>query len=142
ESALGNLIADAQLLATQGGVKRDGDGAVVAFTNPGGIRADLLFDQVGGGEGPGEATRPEAFNVQPFENILIIMNLTGEEIKAVLEEQFDNPSPGRNRILQVSGGFTYAWRRSAPTGDKVDISSIKIDGVSLDPEGIYRVAAN
>jgi len=142
ESALGNLIADAQLLATQGGVKRNGDGAVVAFTNPGGIRADLLFDQVGGGEGPGEVTRQEAFNVQPFENILIIMNLTGEEIKAVLEEQFDNPSPGRNRILQVSEGFTYAWRRSAPTGDKVDISSIKIDGVSLDPEGIYRVAAN
>ena len=146
ESALGNLIADAQLFATsaggEGGGKADGMGAVVAFMNPGGIRADLLFDQAGGEEAPGEVTRQEAFNVQPFDNKLIVLNLTGEEIKAVLEEQFDNPEPGRNRILQISEGLIYAWRRSAPPGDKVDISSIKIGGVPIDPQGTYRVAAN
>jgi 5'-nucleotidase len=70
------------------------------------------------------------------------MNLTGLQIDAILEEQFDNPSEGQNRILQVSEGFSYTWSESAPTGSKVEISEIKIDGVPIDSEGTYRVAAN
>jgi len=158
ESALGDLIADAQLWATcgnetdgseaeeDGNVEGDdeagGSGAVVAFMNPGGIRADIIFDDIAGEEQPGEVTYQEAFNIQPFDNSLIVLTLTGEEIDSVLEKQFDNPAEGQNRILQVSSGFSYAWSRSAPAGDKVEISSIKIDGVPIDPEGTYRVAAN
>ncbi len=137
ESPLGDLIADAQLLATS-----SNESAVVAFMNPGGIRANILFNEITGGEKPGEVTYQEAFNVQPFENRLMVMNLTGEQIDSILEEQFDNPSQGQNRILQVSRGFSYSWSESAPTGSKVEISDIKIDGVPIDPEGIYRVAAN
>jgi 5'-nucleotidase len=137
ESPLGDLIADAQLCATS-----CNEGAVVALTNPGGIRTNILFNEVTGGEKSGEVTYQEAFDVQPFDNKMVVMNLTGEQIDMILEEQFDNPIQGQNRVLQVSRGFTYTWCESAPTGNKVDISSIKIDGTPIDPEGTYRVAAN
>jgi 5'-nucleotidase len=137
ESALGDLIADAQLCATS-----CNESAVVAFMNPGGIRTNILFNKTTGEEQPGKVTYQEAFNVQPFDNSLIVMNLTGSQIDAILEEQFDNPCRGQNRMLQVSGGFTYAWCESAPTGSKVEISSIKIDGKPINPDGTYRVAAN
>jgi 5'-nucleotidase len=137
ESALGDLIADAQLCATS-----RNESAVVAFMNPGGIRTNILFNKTTGDEKPGEVTYQEAFNVQPFDNKMVVMNLTGEQIDTILEEQFDNPSQGQNRILQVSRSFTYTWSESAPTGSKVEISSIKIDGTPIDPDGTYRVAAN
>jgi 5'-nucleotidase len=139
ESALGDVIADAQLAATSS----DATGAaVIAFMNPGGIRANLTFNQISGGEQPGEVTYGESFTVQPFGNNLVTMTFTGAQIDALLEQQFNNPSPGSNRILQVSEGFTYAWSASAPVGSKVDPSSIMLNGVMLDPSGSYRVTMN
>jgi 5'-nucleotidase len=139
ESALGDVIADAQLAATAPAGFGD---AVVAFMNPGGIRDDFIFSEVPGGEAPGEVTYGEAFSVQPFGNSLVTMSLTGAQIDALLEQQFDNPTVGRNRILQVSEGFTYAWSASAPTGDKVDSGTIKIGGVVVDPGATYRITVN
>jgi len=115
---------------------------VVAFMNPGGIRTDLIFNQISGGELPGEVTYGEAFSVQPFGNSLVTMSLTGAQIDTLLEQQFDNPAPGQMRILQVSQGFTYTWSASAPTGSKVDIASIMINGTPIDPAGVYRVTVN
>ena len=139
ESALGDVIADSQLYATS----NPGDGgAVVAFMNPGGIRADLVYDQLSGGELPGQVTYGEAFSIQPFGNSLVTMTLNGTQIDTLLEQQFDNPSPGNKRILQVSKGFSYAWNKSAATGKKVEISSIKINGTSIDPTRLYRVTVN
>lgn len=139
ESALGDVIADSQLLATQ----PVGFGeAVVAFMNPGGIRADLIFNASVGGEAPGEVTYNEIFTVQPFGNSLVTMTLTGAQIDTLLEQQFDNPTPGASRILQVSHTLTYAWSASAPTGSKVDIASIMINGVPIDPTASYRVTVN
>jgi 5'-nucleotidase len=139
ESALGDVIADSQLHVT----KPAGFGeAVVAFMNPGGIRTDLLFDQISGGEAPGEVTYAEMFNVQPFGNSLVTMTLTGAQIDTLLEQQFDNPAAGQSRILQVSAGFTYEWSASAPTGSKVNPASIKLNGVPIDPAGSYRVTVN
>jgi 5'-nucleotidase len=138
ESALGDVIADAQLAATA----PVGFGeAVVAFMNPGGIRNNLLYAS-SGPEADGEVTYGEAFSVQPFGNSLVTMTLTGEQIDALLEQQFDNPSPGSNRILQVSEGFTYEWSASANTGNKVDPTTIKINGVMVDPVAGYRVTVN
>jgi 5'-nucleotidase len=139
ESVLGDLVADAQLNATY---NPNSGGAVVAFTNPGGIRNDLIYDQLSGGERPGQVTYGEAFGVQPFKNDMITMTLNGTQIDALLEQQFDNPSPGNNRILQVSDSFSYTWNESAPTGEKVNISSIKINGTSINPSSLYRVTVN
>ncbi len=138
ESALGDVIADAQLAATAPAGFGD---AVVAFMNPGGIRADLAY-AASGVEQDGEVTYGEAFTVQPFGNSLVTMTLTGSQIDTLLEQQFDNPSPGSNRILQVSQGLSYAWSSSAPKGDKVEIGSIMLNGSPIDPAASYRVTVN
>ena len=124
ESALGDVIADAQLSATSSPTTGS---AVAAFMNPGGIRADITFTQLGS-EGDGNVTFGEAFTTQPFGNSLVTMTLTGAQIDTLLEQQFDNPSVGGMRVLQVPDGFTYTWDASDPTGSKVDPNTIKIDG--------------
>jgi 5'-nucleotidase len=139
ESALGDVIADAQLESTKAANK---GGAVVAFMNPGGIRAELTAANSTGGEQPGQITYAEAFSVQPFSNVMSVITLTGDMIKRVLEQQFDNPSTGQDRILQVSNGFTYSYDRTKPAGQRVDAASIKINGTTVAATAQYRVAIN
>jgi 5'-nucleotidase len=137
ESALGDVIADGQLDATDDPGLGD---AVVAFMNPGGIRADLIYNQISGDEQPGEVTYGEMFTVQPFGNSMVTKTMTGAQIDLVLEQQFDNPAVGQMRILQVSEGFSYTWSASAPTGSKV--SNIMLNGAPLDMGASYRVTMN
>jgi 5'-nucleotidase len=139
ESALGDVIADAQLAATAPAGFGE---AVAAFMNPGGIRAELTYAGSVAGEGDGNVTYGEAFTVQPFGNSLVTMTLTGAQIDQLLEQQFDNPTAGQNRILQVSDGFSYSWSASAATGSKVDPSSILLNGTPVDPNGVYRITVN
>ena len=139
ESALGDVIADAQLAATKPANK---GASVVAFMNPGGIRADLTFNQQSGGEQPGQVTFGESFTVQPFGNSLVVKTMTGAQIKTLLEQQFDNPTKGSNRILQVSNGFTYAYDLRKPAGSRVDASSIKLNGAVVGSSTQYRVTMN
>ena len=140
ESALGDVIADAQLDATNDPGFGD---AVVAFMNPGGIRTDLVYSQVSGSELPGQVTYGESFSVQPFGNSLVTMTLTGAQIDTLLEQQFNGcGTQNANRILQVSAGFTYSWSASAPACNKVDIASIMINGVPINAASSYRVTVN
>lgn len=150
ESALGDVIADAQLLATQNAGFGE---AVVSFMNPGGIRADLTFPSSTAAEGDGKVTYAEAFTVQPFGNTLVTLTLTGAQIHTLLEQQFTGctvgypvgaPAAGQasNRIMQVSNGFSYAWREKGTACDNVDPASIKINGVVVDPAASYRVTVN
>src|SRR6202166_870183 len=68
ESPLGDIIADAQLAATS----RDTDGAaVIAFTNPGGVRTDIPRKE------DGTVTYADLFASQPFRNQLVTLTLTG-----------------------------------------------------------------
>jgi 5'-nucleotidase len=136
ESTLGDVIADAQLAATEPAGLGDAD---LAFMNPGGIRADLLTTSIAGGEAVGEVTYGEAFTVQPFGNSLVTMTLTGAQIETLLEQQWDALGA---RVLQVSEGFTYTWDAAAAIGDRVDPDSIAIDGVTVDPAASYRVTVN
>ncbi len=128
ESALGDVIADAQLAATSPPLF---GGAVVAFMNPGGIRGDIAA---------GEVTYGELFTVQPFSNVMTVLTCTGAQIEALLEQQWQ-PS-GVTNILQIPEGFTYTWDAAAPIGSRVDIGSIEIDGVPISPLTNYRVATN
>lgn len=137
EQPLGDVIADAQLAATDG--VQEG-GAVAAFMNPGGIRADLTYAGSPAGEGDGVVTYGEAFTVQPFTNYLTTMTYTGAQIDRVLEQQWDNPSGVK--VLQVSNGFSYAWSAGAPVGSRVDPASITIGGSTVDPDKTYRITVN
>jgi 5'-nucleotidase len=140
ESALGDVIADAQLADTRAA---DRGNAVVAFMNPGGIRTDLIFGQISGGEAPGQVTYGESFAVQPFGNNLVTMTLTGAQIDTLLEQQWsgvgNTTSP---KVLQVSNGFTYTWDASRAIGDRVDPATIRINGTAVSPSGQYRVTVN
>ena len=137
ESPLGDVIADAQLEAT---APTDFGGAVVAFMNPGGIRAPLLYASSPGGEAPGQITYGEIFNVQPFSNTLAVKTCTGAQIQRLLDQQFLVASPPR--ILQISNTLRYSWADSRPTADKVVDSSVTIQGVPVDPARPYRVEMN
>ena len=135
ESALGDVIADAQLKATSA---TDAGTSVIAFMNPGGIRGDIIFANSPGGEPSGQVTYGELFTVQPFGNSLVVKTCTGAQIKALLEQQIFPTT----RILQVSNGFTYTFDASAPAGSRIVASSIKLNNTTLDPATGYRVTMN
>ena len=138
ESLLGNFIADVQLSATDG---EDEGGAQIAFMNPGGLRADLLRDQVDAGEEVGEVTYGEAAAVQPFANTLFTLTLTGAQVKQVLEEQYQPAGSSRPFLaLGVSQGLRYEFDDAAPQGSR--IRAITLDGAALDPAGTYRIVTN
>lgn len=131
ESTLGNLIADAHLFGT---AAPDKGAAVIAFNNPGSLRAPIIPDADGG------VKYGELFKAQPFQNDLIIMTFTGKQLKYLLEQQFTGGD--RPRLLGVSKGFSYSWDNAKPQGEKIVAGSMKLNGVPLDPALQYRVAAN
>jgi 5'-nucleotidase len=131
EAPLGNLIADAQLAATD-----DEQGAVAAFMNPGGVRADL---------DAGPVTYEEAFTVQPFNNYLTTLDLTGAQLYCLLEEQFLT-----ERVLYPSAGLSYTVAPDGATaaegdpcsGSRIVDGSLQIGDVAVKPAGSYRITVN
>jgi len=135
ESPLGDLIADAQLADPS--VVTGGKVPVAAFMNPGGIRADLASNA-------GEVTFGQAFTVQPFNNFLVSMDMTGTQIKALLEQQFsgvNGPEAGKYKVLQVAG-ITYTWNPAAAAGSKIVPGSVKIGGQPIVDGTSYRIVTN
>ena len=131
EESLGDVIADSQLDATSGPF-----GAQIALMNPGGIRADITCPSAP----PCDVTFGDAFAVEPFGNDMWIKDLTGDQIRQILEQQFDNPSAGQTRFLQVSHGLSYTWSDSAAVGSK--IGDLMLNGVPIDANTTYTVAGN
>ncbi|MFE7749499.1 bifunctional metallophosphatase/5'-nucleotidase [Streptomyces sp. NPDC057428] len=138
EKPLGNLIADAQL---EGLAPADKGGAVVAFMNPGGIRSDLVYS-ASGSEGDGVVTYGEAFTVQPFTNMMNVVDLTGAQLVAALQQQVSGSNAASPKILQVSKGLTYTLDMTKAGADRVVASSILLNGEAIDPAKTYRVAMN
>jgi 5'-nucleotidase len=139
ESTLGDVIADAQLAATEPVGFGDAD---LAFMNPGGIRADLLTTSIAGGEAVGEVTYGEAFTVQPFGNSLVTKTMTGDMLRRLLQQQF--PGCGgqtTKRILQVSHTFSYEQNPASTTCDGF-IGRIWVNGVEVQPTDTFRVTMN
>lgn len=131
ESVLGDVIADAQLAATR---EPANGGAMIAFTNPGGIRSDIAKNA------EAAVTYGELFAAQPFRNQLVTMTLTGAQIKNALEQQWSDPK--RPRILQVSKGFSFAWDNAAVAGSRILADQIMLNGQRLDFSLNYRVTVN
>lgn len=132
-TALGQLIADSQLAAT---AKPEDGGAVIAFMNAGGVRADLLRRD------SGEVTFGDVYAVQPFGNMLTTMTLSGAQIIALLEQQWRSQDGNQIVTLHVSAGFSYSQDRRRPLGSRVVPGSVKLNGQPLDPKASYRVTVN
>jgi 5'-nucleotidase len=135
ESQLGDLIADAQLADPS--TVTGGQTPVIAFMNPGGIRTDLTFASSKYGEAPGDVTYEEAFAVQPFNNYLVSMTLTGQDIYNLLAQQVTGSNAGSKKILQVSNGFTYQLGASGA----VD-GSVMLNGTPISKVATYRIVTN
>lgn len=149
----GNLIADAQLAATQA----SGFGqAVIAFMNGGGVRSPgFIYAQSTANEGNGNVTYGEAFTVQPFGNSFVTLTLTAADLKNVLEEQFAGcrgQIATASRFMLPSAGFKYLWdgakacdaRISNVTLSANGSTEVIVDagGVVLNPAKTYRVTVN
>jgi 5'-nucleotidase len=119
ESALGNLIADAQRAAL---------GTDFAFMNPGGIRTDIPS---------GPVRYRDLFALHPFGNVLVRLSLTGEEIYEVLNQQWAGQT--RPRMLKVSG-LSYRWDSRRPVGDRV--IEVRRGNAPIDRQARYSVTVN
>ncbi|SEJ65801.1 bifunctional metallophosphatase/5'-nucleotidase [Demequina mangrovi] len=135
ESTLGNAVAEVQKDATET------LGVELAFMNPGGLRADMLGAAAGTGDYPSPVTYKEAAGVQPFANTLVAMTLTGEQVAAVLEEQWQPDGSSRPFLrLGTSDGFAYTYDPTAEAGSR--ILEMTLDGEPIAPADTVRVVVN
>ncbi|WP_313814154.1 bifunctional UDP-sugar hydrolase/5'-nucleotidase [Glutamicibacter sp.] len=134
ESTLGNTVADIHLWATSND-DFAGTPAQIAFMNPGGLRADLLYGK------DGTVTYKAAADVQPFANTLVTFDMTGAQIREVLEQQWQPDGSERSKLhLGISDGLTYTYVEDAPRGGH--IKDISFNGKPLDESATFHVAAN
>ncbi|MDI9738390.1 bifunctional metallophosphatase/5'-nucleotidase [Stutzerimonas stutzeri] len=128
ESPMGNLIADAQLAATRP------LGAQVAFMNEGGIRGGLALEP-----GQAQVNYGQVASVQPFNNGLTLLTLSGAELRELLEQQWrgDAFNP-----LQPSASFSYRWDPAQPVGQRIVPGSLRLDGQPIADGTDYRIAVN
>jgi len=126
EVPMGDLIADAQ--AWKGGTQ-------IAFMNPGGIRADIAYSAY-----PHDITWGDVYTVQPFDNKLVTMDLTGSQIYDLLEQQFSPPQTSM-KLLQQSG-LTYTFDLSQPVGSRITSLALS-DGTPILPDSTtYSITCN
>jgi 5'-nucleotidase/UDP-sugar diphosphatase len=124
EAAMGNLVADAL---------RASVGADVAITNGGGLRADKQY------EAGQKLTRRNILAEMPFGNTTVLLEVTGAQIKAALENGVSQVRELGGRFPQVSGIVAEVDVKE-PVGSRV--KSVKINGQPLDPANTYKLATN
>jgi 5'-nucleotidase / UDP-sugar diphosphatase len=129
ETNLGNLIADSTLAKTRAA------GAQVAIVNGGGVRTSI---------GAGEVTLGEVLEVLPFGNTLVVMTVTGAQLKQALENGVSQVEQTAGRFPQV-GGMRYSWDATQPAGSRVtgvQISDGQGGYTALDLAASYRLVVN
>lgn len=131
ESPLGHIVADAVLDATRS------QNVDIGLVNTAGMRRDLESGA------DGVVTFGQAQVVLPFANTLVVMDMTGKQLVDMLELQWMREGVDtRHTMLQVSKGFSYKWDNARPRGSRVVPGSVTLNGRPVDPDKVYRVAAN
>ena len=124
ESAIGNLIADAI---------RERLGADIGLTNGGGIRGDRTYPT------GATLTRKDILTELPFGNVAVLIELTGAQLLAALENGVSRIADTAGRFPQVSG-LSFAFDADLDPGQRVQ--DLRIAGQPLDPARLYRLATN
>ena len=129
ESNLSNLIADAMLWKTRTA------GTVIALQNGGGVRATIPAGPISVGK---------VYEVLPFGNTLVVMDLKGSEIVAALENGVSQWEQGAGRFLSGVAGLRYTFDLAKPAGSRVTKVEVLQGGqyVPLDPNATYRTVVN
>lgn len=124
EAAFANLMVDAM---------RQAVGADVALSNGGGIRADRTYE-------PGTVlTRRDIQSELPFGNKTILIEITGADLRAALENGVSQVEQGGGRFPHVSG-LTFSYDGSRPAGERV--VEVMVDGKPLDDAAKLTLATN
>lgn len=124
ETAIGNLITDAM---------RNAVGADIAITNGGGIRGNKEY------AANHALTRKDVLTELPFGNVTIMVELSGADVIAALENGLQSAPEATGRFPQVSG-LSVTYDPSKEAGQRV--TSAKINGAEIDPAATYKVATN
>lgn len=110
ESAMGNMVADA--------MRAKYPGVDAAYTNSGGLRADINCSPPSAGEAACQITWGEVFSVLPFGNRTVIETLTGAQLEQAFlngVSPFCNPAIATGRFPQISGlKLTFACNGTTP----------------------------
>ena len=138
ESSMGNLVTDSMLWSADQYDDGEVNGSVdIAFTNPGGLRADIPIPA--GATLPFTVTWGNTFDVLPFGNTLFLMDLTGAQIQALL----DQAATLYKGILQTSGASWYWYNDCgcvSPTA--FGAYGVEVGGEPLERDKVYRVVTN
>ncbi|MGC2975773.1 bifunctional metallophosphatase/5'-nucleotidase [Brevibacterium sp. FAM 25378] len=136
ESTLGNLVADA---LKEGVEETQLEEADFGITNPGGLRTDLLCDDIYNTEDECEVTVAELNSVLPFANDHGVVTMKGEDVIGLFEEQWQPDDASRSFLhLGISDDLDVVYDSTADKGEHV--KSVKVDGKDIDPDQEYRVA--
>ena len=123
ESNLGNFMADLLRRATC---------ADVALLNGGTFRSDAIHRA-------GDLTLRDLFSILPMLDETVVIEPTGGELLAALENGVSQWPALEGRFLQVSG-LTFAFDPRRPKGARVVPGSAAVAGVPLDLKRRYKVA--
>jgi 2',3'-cyclic-nucleotide 2'-phosphodiesterase/3'-nucleotidase len=123
ESNMGNYIADKM---------RENTDADVALMNGGGIRTDSQYE-------PGAITQRDVLNILPFGNELTVLEVSGETLRAALENGVSEVERLSGRFPQVSG-MQFTYDPSNEAGSRIVDASL--GGDAIDPDATYTVATN
>jgi 5'-nucleotidase len=88
----------------------------------------------------GKVRFEDIYTVQPFNNQLVTVSLTGAQLLQLLEQQWRGQNEGR--VMHVSQGFAYAWDSMRSAGTRVVPGSAKLNGKAIDAAADYRVTVN
>ena len=149
ESLVGDVTTDA-MRTTYSSI-----GVEFAITNSGGLRDALTCPPAGGGSGlcpayvppPYQITRGQVLAVLPFGNIVVTLQVTGPELKTMLENGVSSMPGANGRFPQVSG-LCFSYNIEAPVGNRV-IGAVRqapdgtCTGAPIDlTSGTYMIAEN
>jgi len=130
ESNLSNLVADAMVWKTKNA------GTVLALQNGGGVRVTVPTGPISVGK---------VYEVLPFGNTLVVMDLKGSEVVAALENGVSQWEQGAGRFLSGVTGLKYAFDLAKPVGQRVTkVEVVGKDGLygPIDLEASYRTVVN
>ena len=133
DAPLARLVADSQLAWTRDPAR---GGAEIALMNSGGVRTSFRP------AADGAVTYGQIFALQPFGNTVEVVELTGAQLKQLIEQEFTGDGTGefRQSFLIPSAGFAYTIDRSLPDGQHV--VAMTLNGSPIGPGRTYRIAVN
>jgi 2',3'-cyclic-nucleotide 2'-phosphodiesterase (5'-nucleotidase family) len=124
ESNFGDLVAEAMRAAV---------GAEVAMVNGGAIVGDRTYDA------GAQLTRKDILAALPYSNVTILLELTGADLLAALENGVSKVEEKAGRFPQVAG-MAFVYDPKEPAGSR--IVDVKVAGEPLEEDRLYRLATN